>query len=171
MKFSNVLFSFKTTLILLAILAIGAGCATFIENDFGTSSARVLVYNTIWYETVLTLTTINLIGIIIRFKMWKSRAKFIFHSSFVIILIGAGITRYVGYEGIMQIPEGAVENKMISGEPYLQVTIQDGDKVYYQEYQKEFTSFLSSVNNFSHKVLTYTGSNFLSTFRLSENTK
>lgn len=153
MKFSNVLFSFKTTLILLAILAIGAGCATFIENDFGTSSARVLVYNTIWYESALVLTTVNLIGIIIRFKMWKSRAKFIFHSSFVIILIGAGVTRYVGYEGIMQIPEGATENKMISGEPYLQVTIQDGDKVYYQEYQKEFTSFITNVNDFSHKIL------------------
>ena len=152
MKFSNVLFSFKTTLILLAILAIGAGCATFIENDFGTSSARVLVYNTIWYEAALILTTINLIGIIIRFKMWKSRPKFIFHSAFVIILIGAGITRYVGYEGIMQIPEGQTENRMISGEPYLQVTIQDGDKTYYQEYQKEFTSFLSDVNKFSHKI-------------------
>ena len=153
MNFSNVLFSFKTTLILLAILAIGAGCATFIENDFGTSSARVLVYNTIWYETILTLTVINLIGIIIRFKMWKNKARFIFHTSFVVILIGAGITRYVGYEGIIQIPEGSTENKMISGEPYLQVTIQDGDKVYYQEYQKEFTSFITNINDFSHKIL------------------
>ena len=61
MNLSNVLFSFKTTLILLAILAIGAGYATFIENDFGTSSARVLVYNNLWYEAVLVLTTINLI--------------------------------------------------------------------------------------------------------------
>ncbi|WP_368030580.1 cytochrome c biogenesis protein CcsA [Arcobacter sp. s6] len=153
MKITNVLFSFKTTLILLAILAIGAGCATFIENDFGTSSARVLVYNTIWYESILVLTCINLIGIIFKYKMWKNKARFIFHSSFVVILIGAGITRYVGYEGIMQIPEGSTENMMISGEPYLQVTIQDGDKVYYQEYQKEFTSFLSDVNKFSHKIL------------------
>ena len=152
MKLSNVLFSFKTTLILLAILAIGAGYATFIENDFGTSSARVLVYNNLWYETVLVLTTINLIGIIFKYKMWKNKARFIFHFSFVVILIGAGITRYIGYEGIMQIPEGAVENKMISGEPYLQVTIQDGDKVYYQEYQKEFTSLFSNLNNFSHKI-------------------
>ncbi len=152
MKLINVLFSFKTTLILLALLAIGAGVATFIENDFGTSSARVLVYNNLWYETVLVLTTINLIGIIFKYKMWKSKARFIFHSSFVIILIGAGITRYVGYEGIMQIPEGQTENKMLSLEPYLQVTITDGNQVYYQEYQKEFTSLLSSLNNFSHVI-------------------
>ena len=130
MKLTNVLFSFKTTLMLLAILAIGAGYATFIENDFGTSSARVLVYNNLWYETILVLTTINLIGIIFKYKMWKNKARFIFHSSFVIILIGAGITRYVGYEGVMQIPEGKTENKMLSLEPYLQITIKDGDKFY-----------------------------------------
>jgi cytochrome c-type biogenesis protein CcsB len=152
LKLTNVLFSFKTTLILLALLAIGAGVATFIENDFGTSSARVLVYNNIWYESVLVLTCINLIGIIFKYKMWKSKPRFIFHSSFVIILIGASITRYVGYEGIMQIKEGTTENKMISLEPYLQVTITDGDKTYYQEYQKEFTSFLPSFNNFSHTI-------------------
>ena len=153
MKLTNVLFSFKTTLILLALLAIGAGCATFIENDFGTSSARVLVYNTIWYETLLVLTTINLMGIIFKYKMWKNKARFIFHSSFVIILIGAGITRYVGYEGIMQIPEGTTQNQMNSLEPYLQITIKDGDKVYYKEYQKEFTSLFPEINNFSHKIL------------------
>ncbi len=63
MKNLSILFSFKTTLVLLAILAIGAGYATFVENDFGTSSARVLVYNNIWYESILVLTCINMIGI------------------------------------------------------------------------------------------------------------
>ena len=152
MKITNVLFSFKTTIILLAILAIGAGYATFIENDYGTSSARVLVFNNIWYEVTLTLTMVNLIGMMIKFKMWKSKPKFIFHSAFVVILIGAAITRYVGYEGIMQIQEGTTENKMLSLEPYLQVTIKDGDKVYYQDYQKEFTSLYPQINNFSHKI-------------------
>ncbi|MGM0520182.1 MAG: cytochrome c biogenesis protein CcsA [Campylobacterota bacterium] len=152
MKVTNVLFSFKTTLILLAILAVGAGYATIIENDFGTSSARVLVYNNLWYEIMLVLTTINLMGIIFKYKMWRSKAKFIFHTSFVVILIGAGVTRYVGYEGIMQIKEGTTENRMYSLEPYLQITIKDGDKTYYKEYQKEFTSFLKSINDFEHTI-------------------
>ncbi|MAC83143.1 MAG: cytochrome C biogenesis protein, partial [Arcobacter sp.] len=151
MKISNVLFSFKTTLTLLAILAIGAGYATFIENDFGTSTARVLVYNNIWYETILVLTTINLTGIIFKYKMWKNTPRFIFHSSFVIILIGAGITRYAGYEGIMQIKEGTTENRMISLEPYLQVTIKDGEKTYFKEYQMEFAA-LSEESDFAISV-------------------
>ncbi|MAC82818.1 MAG: cytochrome C biogenesis protein, partial [Arcobacter sp.] len=151
MKISSVLFSFKTTLILLAILAIGAGYATFIENDFGTSSARVLVYNNIWYETILVLTTINLAGIIFKYKMWKNTPRFIFHLSFVVILIGAGVTRYVGYEGIMQIKEGTTENRMISLEPYLQVTIKDSDKKYFKEYQMEFAA-LSEESDFAVNV-------------------
>ena len=153
MKLLNFLFSFKATLLLLAILAIGAGVATFIENDFGTSSARVLVYNNTWYEIILVLTTINLCGIIYKFKMWNNLPRFLFHFSFVVILLGAIITRYVGYEGIMQIPQGTTTNQMISLEPYLQVTVKDGEKVIaYKEWQKEFTSLLPELNNFSYKV-------------------
>ncbi|MFA7085839.1 MAG: cytochrome c biogenesis protein CcsA [Aliarcobacter sp.] len=153
MKLLNFLFSFKATLLLLAILAIGAGVATFIENDFGTSSARVLVYNNTWYEIVLVLTTINLCGIIYKFKMWNNLPRFLFHFSFVVILLGAIITRYVGYEGIMQIPQGTTVNQMISLEPYLQVTVKEGEKVVaYKEWQKEFTSLLPELNNFSYKV-------------------
>lgn len=137
MNLSNVLFSFRTTLILLALLAMGAGYATFIENDFGTSTARVLVYNNLWYEAVLVLTTINLTGIIFKFKMWKNKPRFIFHTSFVVILIGAGITRYAGYEGIMQIPEGKTVNQMSSLEPYLQIDINDS---FHKEYQVEFAA-------------------------------
>ncbi|QKF73324.1 cytochrome c biogenesis protein [Aliarcobacter faecis] len=153
MRINNFLFSFKTTLFLLALLAIGAGVATFIENDFGTSSARVLVYNNIWYEVVMVLTTINLIGIIYKFKMWKNLPRFLFHFSFVVILIGAIITRYIGYEGIMQIPQGVTTNKMLSLEPYLQVTVKDGDEVIaYEEYQKEFTSLFPIYNHFSYTL-------------------
>lgn len=158
MKIFNVLFSFKTTLILLALLAIGAGVATFIENDFGTSTARVLVYNNIWYETVLVLTTVNLMCIIYKFKMWKNTPRFMFHSAFVVILIGAGVTRYVGYEGVMQIKEGTTENRMISLEPYLQVTIKDGEKTYFKEYQMEFTTLMKSINEFKHTI-SYDGKN------------
>ena len=153
MKLLNFLFSFKATLLLLAILAIGAGVATFIENDFGTSSARVLVYNNTWYEIVLVLTTINLCGIIYKFKMWNNLPRFLFHFSFVVILLGAIITMYVGYEGIMQIPQGTTTNQMISLEPYLQVTVKEGEKVVaYKEWQNEFTSLLPELNNFSYKV-------------------
>ncbi|MDX4065326.1 cytochrome c biogenesis protein CcsA [Aliarcobacter skirrowii] len=149
----NILFSFKTTIVLLSILAIAAGVATFIENDFGTSSALFLVYNSVWYETILVLTTINLVAIIYKTKMWNKMPRFLFHFSFVVILIGAITTRYVGYEGIMQIPEGVTTNEMISLEPYLQVKVEkDGEVLASNMYQENFTSLFKNFNSFSHKI-------------------
>ena len=150
-KLLDFLFSLKTTLILLFLLGVGAAIATFIENDFGTSSARVLVYNHWWYETVMVLTGLNLLGVIIRRKMWKRASLFIFHTGFLVILIGAGLTRYVGQEGILHIREGKSENRMISSEPYLQVTIQSGGKKFFQEFQQDMTALGS--NDFSHTIL------------------
>lgn len=153
MYLKNILFSFKTTIVLLSILAIAAGVATFIENDFGTSSALFLVYNSVWYETIMVLTTINLVAIIYKTKMWNKMPRFLFHFSFVVILIGAITTRYVGYEGIMQIPEGVTTNEMISLEPYLQVKVEkDGEVLASNIYQENFTSLFKNFNNFSHKI-------------------
>ncbi len=135
---------------LLAILAIGAAVATFIENDFGTSTARVLVYNHLWYELVLLLTMINLSGVIIKYKMWRHKARFLLHFSFLVILIGAATTRYYGYEGIMHIREGKTENRMISLEPYLQIKIKQKDRSFYKEYPLELTALGS--NYFNHKI-------------------
>lgn len=149
-KIVDILFSYWTTMISLFLLAGGAAVATFLENDFGTSTARVLVYNHIWYEAIMVLTTINLIGVIYRRKMWRQKAKFIFHISFVVMLIGAGMTRYIGYEGIMQIKEGQTQNKMNSLEPYIQVTIISNGKQYYTDFQKEFSAIGS--NDFHYIV-------------------
>ncbi len=150
-KILDSLLSLKTTLLLLFLLGLGAAIATFIENDFGTSSARVLVYNHWWYESVLILTGLNLLGVILRRKMWKRLSLFTFHVGFLVILIGAGLTRYVGQEGILHIREGKSENRMISSEPYLQVTIQSAGKTYFQEFQKDMTALGS--NDFSHTIL------------------
>lgn len=150
-KTADILFSYWTTMFAFVLLAGGAAVATFIENDFGTSTARVLVYNNIWYETILVLSIVNLIGIINRRKMWKQKAKFIFHVSFVVMLIGSGMTRYMGYEGIMHIKEGQTQSEMSSLEPFIQATIvtQEG-KQYKAEFQKEFSAIGS--NRFDYTI-------------------
>ncbi len=156
MKFiSKILFSYYSTFILLALLGIGAGVATIIENDFGTSTARVMVYSSWWYEVVMILTIVNMVGLMYKTKMIKSKAKFIFHGSFVIILIGAALTRYYGYEGIMTIREGETTNKMVSLEPYIQVTVDNNGKLTSYNYQKDFAAIDNSLlknNNFTFTV-------------------
>jgi cytochrome c-type biogenesis protein CcsB len=92
--------------ILLSILAIGAAYGTFIENDFGTLKANELVYNSIWYETILFLSSVNLLFVIHKTKMYRVKARFLFHTALVVILIGAALTRYFAVQGTITIHEG-----------------------------------------------------------------
>ena len=62
---------FMTFLILL--FAFSIGYATFIENDFGRSSAKSLVFSTWWFELILLLLVFNLINNLIKFKHNKSK--------------------------------------------------------------------------------------------------
>ena len=139
----DLIFSMKTTIFLLLFFGFAVGAATFIENDFGRETAYAIVYGAKWFELLLTLLVINLVGNIFKYKMWKPSKlpTFLFHFAFVIIFIGAGITRYFGYEGIMHIREGQAENKIYSRDPYLIIKAKKGNK----EYKKERILYLSAV--------------------------
>ncbi len=108
--------SYKTMLVLLLILAIGAAVGTFIENDFGTVRAKELVYNAWWYQLSLFLISLNLIAVIDKTKMYRVKARTLFHVSFIIILFGAALTHYFGLDGMMHIREGEKSNIIVIGE-------------------------------------------------------
>lgn len=131
-KIVNYLFSMQFMGLLLAIFATSMAVATFIENDYGTDAARSVVYNATWFEILLVLGMINLTGSIIQRKLYKKGkfTIFLFHISFVVIILGAGITRFIGYEGIMHIREGNTSNTILSDNTYLHYKITDGDSVY-----------------------------------------
>ena len=149
-KVFDILFSIKTTILLLAILAIGAAVATFIENDYGSSTARVLIYYSPWYIATLYLSAINLIGVIWRYRMWRHPPRFLFHISFILIGFGAAITHYYGFEGILHIREGRSEDRMLSMEPYLQISIKSPKGEWYQEFQQDFSAI--GDNYFHYRV-------------------
>jgi len=118
------LYSSSLTFFLLLILGIALGVATFIEEKYDTATAQDLVYHARWFEIIFVLLVINLAGHIIRFKMFK-RSKLpslLFHVALVVIIIGAAVTRYIGFEGTMHIREGETCNFIYTSEPYLQVS-------------------------------------------------
>ncbi|RLA78707.1 MAG: cytochrome C biogenesis protein [Epsilonproteobacteria bacterium] len=128
----SILGSMKTMAILMLIFAAASGYATFIENDYGTITAKADVYNARWFEVLLAFLTINLILNIFNFKMYtlKKAPLFIFHIAFVIIIFGSAITRYVGYEGTMHIREGSSASTMVSMNTYFMVQAKaDGEEV------------------------------------------
>ena len=120
------LFSMKMAVIVMFIFGVAIGAATFIENDYGTQTARALIYKAKWFELFLAYFTAILIYQIIKYKSYKKRLPvFLFHLSFVVIALGALITRHIGYEGIMHIREGQTSNQMISDSKVLQVFATD----------------------------------------------
>ncbi|MCB0410505.1 MAG: hypothetical protein KDD29_09825, partial [Flavobacteriales bacterium] len=93
----DILFSTRLTAVLLFVFGVAIGVATFIENDFGTPAAKALIFNTRWLELIMVLLAINLVGNIFKYKMFQ-RSKITtltFHVALIIVLIGAGITRYI----------------------------------------------------------------------------
>lgn len=103
-------------IICLVVFAVAMAWATFIEAIHGTDIARKIVFNAKWFELVMVIGAINLLVTIFTRKLYR-RAKltvFMFHLSFVIIILGAGITRYISYEGTMLIMEGESSNSIVS---------------------------------------------------------
>ena len=107
----------KLMSILILLFAFAIGYATFIENDFGRSTSKALIFSKWWFEGILILLTYNMINNLIKRKLFRldKIAALTFHLAFICILIGAGITRYISYEGMMHIREGDSTNLFIWG--------------------------------------------------------
>ncbi|MBU8891683.1 MAG: c-type cytochrome biogenesis protein CcsB [Bacteroidales bacterium] len=115
--------------VLFIVFAMSMAFATFYENDFGAVAAKTLVYNTKWFELLMLLMVINLTGQVFQFKLYKRKKLTIllFHAAFVLMIIGAGITRYFGFEGVVHIRENDSQNICTSTDQYLQFNVSNLD--------------------------------------------
>ena len=120
-KIASILFSTRIMAVLFIIFAIAMAMGTFIESWYSIETARILIYNTWWFEGIMLFLLINFIGNIKRYQLYKKEkwSTLLLHLSFILILIGAFITRYISYEGIMPIREGETTNTFMTQESYL----------------------------------------------------
>jgi len=118
------IYSFITSMsfmaFLLLALAFSMAIATFVESSYGTPAARALIYNSYWFEFLWALFALNLVNNIIKYKLYnvKRYTLGIFHFSFLVILLGAFITRHFSYEGMMHIRENESADSMLSSKSY-----------------------------------------------------
>lgn len=127
-KILDLIFSTKLMGVLFLVFAGTMAVATFIENDYGTPTARKLVYSAWWFEMIMGIFVLNFAGNIFRFRLYR-REKWpvlTFHLSFILILVGAWVTRYVSYEGMMSIMEGQSSSKFLTEKIYLSVADENG---------------------------------------------
>lgn len=124
MKYLRFLISPIFMGILFIVFAVAMALATFLENDFGSPAAYRMVYATKWFELILLLLAVNLVGQMISFRLYRREKVpgFLFHLSFLVMLLGAAITRYAGWEGSMHIREGQEQNTCFSAEKYIGYT-------------------------------------------------
>ena len=130
-KLAKILFSTRLTGFLFITFAVAMAVGTFLDAGQDTSPTpytRNLVYNAWWFEAIMVFFVINFIGNIFRFQLHKKEKwlTLLLHIAFIFILIGAFITRYISFEGMMAIREGATENTFLSQKTYI-TTYVDGD--------------------------------------------
>ncbi|SOC81184.1 cytochrome c-type biogenesis protein CcsB [Salinimicrobium sediminis] len=127
-KIASIIFSTRLMAFLFIVFAIALGLGTFIESWYSTATAKVWIYNALWFEVIMALFVVNFTGNIFRFKLHKKEkwSSLLLHLSFILILVGAFVTRYISYEGMMPIREGATENTFLSEKTFL-TTFIDGE--------------------------------------------
>ena len=154
-KIFSFLFSTRLMAVLFVVFAIAMAVGTFIENDYNTDTARILVYNAWWFEAIMGIFVINFIGNIKRYQLHKKEkwATLLLHLSFIFILIGAFVTRYISYEGMMLIREGETENRVYSDVPHITAFV-DGDfqgEMKRKTFEKKKYFSPATNNNFTMK--------------------
>jgi hypothetical protein len=132
-KLANILFSTRLTGILFIVYFVSMIIGTFMDAGQDTSPtpySRYYIYNSWWFEAIQMMFVINFIGNIFRYRLYKKAkwATLTLHLSFIFIFIGAGITRYIGFEGWMPIGEGETENTYLTRDVFL-TTFIDGDLI------------------------------------------
>lgn len=123
-------FSTRTMTALLFLFAGSMAVATFVENDYDTPTAKVLIYNAKWFEILMLWLIIIFIFNIKTYQLTK-REKWpvlIFHLAFILMFLGGTLTRYLGFEGQMPIKEGETSNEIIGDLTYIKVNVNDGVK-------------------------------------------
>ena len=120
-KILSVLFSTRLMAILFLTYAGAMAAGTFIEDAYNTDTARIIIYNSWWFEAIHVFFLINFFGNIKRYQLYKKEkwATLLLHLSFIFILIGAIVTRYISFEGMMPIREGASEKQVFSDKTFL----------------------------------------------------
>ena len=151
-KIASFLFSMFFTVVLLLIFAFSIAYATFIENDYGTPVAQALIYRAWWFELLLFLGVVNLSGSVFRYKLVtrKKWAILLFHLAFILIIIGAAVTRYFGFEGSMHIREGESTNRVVSENTFISLKAGAGGAEVTNDTKVSFTPFTS--NNYKTTI-------------------
>lgn len=128
-RFYRILSSLGLGVSLLFIIAVILAFATKFESSTSTHLVQAYIYRTAWFDLLLALFGINLSLATWNLRPWRLRhvGVITIHTSILVILLGAWITRRYGFEGTMSIDEGSSSDFISTRE--LVVTVYDPNQL------------------------------------------
>ena len=163
-KIISFLISTRFTAVLFILFPLSMGIGTFIESYYNTTTAKILIYNAWWFELMMVFFVINFTFNIKRYNLlsFKKWPVLLLHISWILIILGAGITRYIGFEGVMPIRENASSNTFLSEKTYLTINVDGEDNGQPLRKYLEGDLLLSeSTNNYFKWNYDFKGQDFL----------
>ncbi|GAB6010518.1 cytochrome c biogenesis protein [Viscerimonas tarda] len=100
----------------LIALLISMAAATMLENLYGRETVMRCIYGSWWFVVLWGILSMSTIIYIILTKLYKQKAVFLLHCSFLVILTGALITFVSADRGYLHIRQGQILNYYLSEE-------------------------------------------------------
>ena len=137
----------------LLLFAAAIGLATFVEDIHGTLAAKAVIYNTWWFEMLMLLLSVSLVWNMFRYNMfrWEKLPVLTFHLSLIVILIGAGFTRYMGIDGNLHVRENKLTDYITSTDVHFKVKFHNSN--YYSMHEEKVRLTPLSGKNLNTNVL------------------
>jgi cytochrome c biogenesis protein ResB len=104
--------SVKLTIVILLIMGFAMGYGTIVETFLSNGAARITVYRTWWFDALIVLLALNLIGCTLRRAPYRPHQIpwLLTHVALLLLMAGSLITHRFGVQGQMVILEGETEN-------------------------------------------------------------
>ena len=91
---------------LLIVMMVALACATIIERECGTATARDMVYHSMPFVLLWSGIAVSGAVVLWQYRVWHRLPVLMVHVALLLILCGAGISRFTATEGKMQLREG-----------------------------------------------------------------
>lgn len=129
-QLKKIIFSITTAGFSMLFLAMVLGFATFVESAYGADAAKALVYGSLWFELLLVFLSVAMAVVYVRNKLYKREKMTVglFHLAFILMVLGAGVTRYIGEEGVIHIREGESSSELVTADLYFHMLLAKGDQ-------------------------------------------
>jgi len=107
-RFFEFLSSLKLAVVVILVLALFLGVATFLEASYDTPTAQYFVYDAWFFKAWLGLLGANILAVVIQRYPWKKRhfSFLLAHFGILILLLGSWITHELGVDGTLRVSEG-----------------------------------------------------------------